>query len=524
MNQNVDLKLIEQNINEEIRYINTKNSQFNEKITSENREVNNLKRKLSSYSNSYIQNKKLSESVDLNQSRFESFLNTGKETQKELLSEVNHRKASLQRYRSMSKSFSSKMPIFLPLSPSQSEDSQLENYDFADLKNENQMSVFDKDLSKSTGRNIVEINTKPTSMEWDTKSLTEKYGSQRNIDKPKLSSTKSQNQFNSMKIMNESDKEINDNEFSIGLINQWQKKPFEEIPEVIEEASSANITPRRLEEENEEFLRLAEERRNGSPLFDEDKNTNRIYPGKILSMRLLNVYCIFFIVSIVYNVIVSKFNIDKEIELTKDVEMDISVLSAFNESEGENILNSHELSDWDISFTSANFQNQNNSQNISKQLKVPMLNLSKVKYPSLGGHQPIMSLNLSAISGNQSANDKSNNSTSSPCIVNPSFYKECKRSRNNEHGRYNSNNTYATTQNSQKKEDKSLGDSFIKDVNIITDIFDSQHTKQVSNLDLTFENEEKSPYEKTKLSDYDKEGGFYIPNLNFGSKRDQKSL
>lgn len=85
MTQNLDLKNLENKVKEDIKHINRRKEQVHEEITSENNKVSNLKRKLSSYSNSYLQNKKLSESVDLDQSKLESCLNIGKETKQELL-------------------------------------------------------------------------------------------------------------------------------------------------------------------------------------------------------------------------------------------------------------------------------------------------------------------------------------------------------------------------------------------------------------------------------------------------------
>ena len=124
---------------------------------------------------------------------------------------------------------------------------------------------------------------------------------------------------------------MNDNDFSIGPITQWNKH-CEEIPEVPEEASSANITPRRMEEENEELLKLEEERRNVSPLFGEKKNSNiNEETNSLFEDPSPN--------------IITKFNIDREIELPKDAEMDISVLSSFDDSEsGEYIFGDNDLS------------------------------------------------------------------------------------------------------------------------------------------------------------------------------------
>ena len=126
---------------------------------------------------------------------------------------------------------------------------------------------------------------------------------------------------------------MKDNDFSIGLISQWQRKPFEEIPEVMEEASSANITPRRLEEENEEILKLEEERRNVSPLFGKNKKELKMFEREDLLFENPSPN------------VITKFNIDKEIKFPQDVQMDISILSSFTDSEEGDILNSHELSD-----------------------------------------------------------------------------------------------------------------------------------------------------------------------------------
>ena len=76
-----------------------------------------------------------------------------------------------------------------------------------------------------------------------------------------------------------------------------------------------------------------------------------------------------------------------------------------------------------------------------------------------------------------------------------------------------------------KRDDKSLGDSFINDANMITEIFESQHTRQVSNLDLTFEKSiekgEKSPYDKTKLINYEKKNDF-LDRIEILAQKDEK--
>ena len=162
MTEKIDLLKIEQKVKDDIKRKEIKCSQIREEISTEEKEVKGLRSRLSSYSNSYIKNKKLSESVDLDQSRLESFLNTEKEAKQELLSEVNQQKMSLQRNRNMNKSFTSRKFISsdLDLESFKSEDSQYVNFDFIDLTNDQHLN--EKDFFKSTSGNTAEMVTMAT--------------------------------------------------------------------------------------------------------------------------------------------------------------------------------------------------------------------------------------------------------------------------------------------------------------------------------------------------------------------------
>lgn len=237
----------------------------------------------------------------------------------------------------MNKSFNSRKFITseFDLESLRSDDSQFGSSDYADLTHESNQPAFEKEFYKNTRENTAEMVTMPTkrtnlsNSEIDTRSLTEKYSNKNTIYRPKMASVNSQNVLNNITEKIGNNREITENDFVGASITQWQRKPFEEIPEVIEEASSVNITPRRLEEENEEILKLAEEQRNVSPLFGGNKQQLNIFEEEKAIFLDTNV--------------VTKFNIDREIELPNDVEMDVSILSSFENSEGGDILNSNEL-------------------------------------------------------------------------------------------------------------------------------------------------------------------------------------
>mmetsp|Transcript_14444 Transcript_14444/g.12719 ORF Transcript_14444/g.12719 Transcript_14444/m.12719 type:complete len:154 (-) Transcript_14444:70-531(-) len=151
-----------------------------------------------------------------------------------------------------------------------------------------------------------------------------------------------------------------------------------------------------------------------------------------------------------------------------------------------------------------------------------MLNLSKVgnkpkngKTPTNGGHQPTLSLDLSGISMNKSINNDSSNIS----ILNNNY----------DHHRNESSNTYATTQISHKRNEKSFGDSFMNDANLISEIFDNQDDHQVTNLDLTFEKSIEKEHQQTsnhnvKLTNYkkSKKGAFGKSHWNFGGKKSKE--
>jgi hypothetical protein len=125
------------------------------------------------------------------------------------------------------------------------------------------------------------------------------------------------------------------------------------IPEVPEEASSANITPRRMEEEKEEIARMMENNFK-SPLFGTRKHSEEKYENE----RSL-------ILDADPNVI-TKFNIDKELVLPKDGDINISILSSLDNSKNDDFIfgqNEEDLSTSNFSFTSGNFDNPTNISN-----------------------------------------------------------------------------------------------------------------------------------------------------------------
>jgi hypothetical protein len=287
-------------------------------------------------------------------------------------------------------------------------------------------------------------------------------------------------------------------------MSQLQKQ-CEEIPEVPEEASSANITPRRMEEENEELARANEEYRNQSPLFGIVQKLNKIKEMEkpLKEKKQNNAFGI------------AKFNIDREVEIPRDAEMDLSILSSLDSSQNEDVsLNSNELDASNISFNSGNFQNINTSS--KKPPNIPMLNLSKIKSP----HATVgmnFSLNLSAISGNQSGVE-----TSLVNGVNFSAQNFDKKGGPSKYIHKRNDSTKSHLKRAKKvKFDSKIENSFINDVNMITECIAPQHNHKISNLDLTFEKSDSKDnsedfWPKEKLSSGKK---FKKTHWNFGSKR-----
>mmetsp|Transcript_14444 Transcript_14444/g.12718 ORF Transcript_14444/g.12718 Transcript_14444/m.12718 type:complete len:268 (-) Transcript_14444:610-1413(-) len=254
-----------------------------------------------------------------------------KETKQELLSEVNIKKLNIKRYKSINKSFNSKKYISsdLDLESLRSEDSsQFINFDFVDLTNDQQQLINDKEFFKSIAGNTAEMVTMATkrsgqtTSQYDTKSHEDSTKENKDVKEQinnKVPYAKPEPVLSEQQLKKE--EEMEETDFSIGQINQWNKN-CEEIPEVPEEASSANITPRRMEEENEEILKLAEEKRNESPLFGKNNVPEVVeIDNSMFADPNPN--------------IITKFNIDREIELPKDAEMDLSILSSLDDSEAE---------------------------------------------------------------------------------------------------------------------------------------------------------------------------------------------
>lgn len=138
MTERLDLQKLERKMREQLRQMSSNCKQLTEEMHNDSKEISKLKDKLSTYSNTFIRNKRLSDSVDLDQSKLESFLNFEKETKQELLSEVNQKKRVIERFRSINKSYSRSRFISSDLDSESaiSEDSQLVSLDFADLTSE----------------------------------------------------------------------------------------------------------------------------------------------------------------------------------------------------------------------------------------------------------------------------------------------------------------------------------------------------------------------------------------------------
>ena len=316
------------------------------------------------------------------------------------------------------------------------------------------------------------------------------------------------------------DKEITDVEFFISPLAQWQQH-CEEIPEVPEEASSANITPRRLEEENEEIAKLNEEQRNGSPLFGPRKTSKERYLEEKEAPLIEDQD----------EDLISKFNIDRELQIPKDADVDLSILSPLDSSDEDDdeeyLMSPNDISCANISFSSGNFQNSVTKQPVSKAPYIPKLNLSKIKSPH-GNSKINFSLNLSAISGNQSVND-----TTCPSSNNVTYMQPSKNEKLQQRGGHKRCESTKNPMNSKfvnrrdEKAEKGLVDSFINEANMITEIFGTQkhHNRRISNLDLTFERsdskeDDSESWAKEKQSSQKKsKNAFTGSHWNFGSKR-----
>ena len=276
---------------------------------------------------------------------------------------------------------------------------------------------------------------------------------------------------------------------------------FQAIPEVPEEASSAAVTPRLMEEEGDvvdlnidiknhiQFNdKISKQTRDnttvGIPSITEEQNDN--------INRLLG---------------------DSR-DFGESPNLDISILSIVD-SEPNNSFTSpnDESNKIDISLGS----NTLKFKETCKNPKVPMLDLSKIKSP-FADKKPNFSLNLSAISGEKCNQDNSLTFSSQKIEIevqngknkkiknhnakhkrNGSFKSQMdkrfpnnqnRRSKNNSDFYMNSSNIKIKEDSFQKSCEKSnLNDSFINEANFFTEIVNKQnkHKRNISNLDLTFE-------------------------------------
>lgn len=182
MTQRLDLQKVEKKLREQIRLMNSNCAQLTQEMEVHSNDIHHIKRNLAKKSTSFNENRRLSESVDLNQSKLECFLNQSKETKKELLTEINSKKQKINRYRTINKSFSSRRFISSDFDAEsrQSEDSQIANFDFVDLTNQELQNAVDKEFVKSLGGSTAENATMATkrsrnsNSEFDSKSLNEK--------------------------------------------------------------------------------------------------------------------------------------------------------------------------------------------------------------------------------------------------------------------------------------------------------------------------------------------------------------
>jgi hypothetical protein len=104
-----------------------------------------------------------------------------------------------------------------------------------------------------------------------------------------------------------------------------------------------------MEEEKEEIARMIENNFK-SPLFGSRKRSPEIF--EVEKSLVLNAY----------PNVVTKFNIDKELELPKDGDMNISILSSLDNSKNDDYIfgPNGDLSPSNMSFTSGNFENPAN--------------------------------------------------------------------------------------------------------------------------------------------------------------------
>lgn len=146
MTERYSLQQIEMRVKDQLRHMTSSWKHLEVELEIETKELNTLKEKLTTYSTSFRKNKRLSESVDLDHSRLESFLNIEKETKQDLLNEVNKRKKALEVYKQTSKDCISRRslvpsefinsPFEGDLESVKSHESGNPNYDFLDLTNE----------------------------------------------------------------------------------------------------------------------------------------------------------------------------------------------------------------------------------------------------------------------------------------------------------------------------------------------------------------------------------------------------
>ena len=101
----------EKKLKEQIIEFENDKKQLSSELESELKEIKRIQLKLNAYSSTIIKNKQLSDSVNMDKSRLENYLNLEKETKQELLSVVNKKRKEIEWYRRASKDFGSKSLI-----------------------------------------------------------------------------------------------------------------------------------------------------------------------------------------------------------------------------------------------------------------------------------------------------------------------------------------------------------------------------------------------------------------------------
>ena len=126
----------EKKLKEQVRQMKSTCKQLSIEVKEDRRQVQKISQKLARFSNSFLQDKRLSESVDLDQSRLESFLNNEKETKQGLLCEVNQKKRHFHRQRSINKSCTSHKFISSDMESASDISFNDSNFDFVDIISE----------------------------------------------------------------------------------------------------------------------------------------------------------------------------------------------------------------------------------------------------------------------------------------------------------------------------------------------------------------------------------------------------